>query len=88
MTTSETTRWLTTDGAAEHIQRPAQFIRRVADSGELHGHQRPGRNGCPISKSRWSFSAAAVDTFVRGGDEQAQRVACGCLPLGTGGERS
>lgn len=87
MTTSQTTRWFTTDGAAEHIQRPAQFIRRVADSGELHGHQRPGRDGRPMPKSRWSFSAAAVDTFVRGGDEHAQRVACGCLRPAPGGEQ-
>lgn len=72
-----TSPWLNTAAAAARAHRSPSTVRDAAARGELHGHQ-PLRNGRPIRKGTWSFHAAAVDAWVRGGDDRAQRIACGC----------
>lgn len=67
--------WMTTNEVADRIRRDPSTVRRAAESGELHGHQRM-RNGRPVPGSRWTFAAAAVDAYVQGADERAQRAAC------------
>lgn len=69
--------WQTTTEVAARIRRDPSGIRRAAEAGELHGHQRL-RDGRPIPGSRWTFSTAAVDAYVQGLDIRAQRDACGC----------
>lgn len=74
------TTWQTSAQVAERIHRDPCTVRRAAEAGELHGHQRM-RNGHPVPGSRWTFAAAAVDAFVQGLDDRAQREACGCARL-------
>lgn len=72
--------WLNTAQTAARIHRDPSTVRRAAEHGELHGHQ-PQRAGRAVPGSRWTFAAAAVDAFVQGLDERAQREACGCARL-------
>lgn len=68
------TTWQNTAQVAAAIQRHPETILAAAVEGRLHGHQ-------PRRKGRWSFSPAAVDAFVQGLDDRAQREACGCARL-------
>lgn len=70
--------WLTADAAAERAARHVTTIRLAAVTGDLHGHQ-PMRNGRRVRGGKWSFHPAAVDAWLRGLDERAQAVACGCV---------
>lgn len=72
--------WLNTEQAAARANRHPVTVRRAASSGELHSHQ-PLRSGRPVRGARLSFHPAAVDAWVRGLDEPAQRQACGCPQL-------
>lgn len=74
-------RWLSSKQVTDRTGRGVQNVRRAAEAGELHGHQRLDERGRPIPKSRWTFHPDAVDVFVQGGDERAQRQACGCAGL-------
>lgn len=71
--------WLTAGGVAEHTDRHVTTIRLAAVRDELHGHQ-PMLNGRPVRGGKWAFHPAAVNAWVRGLDERAQAVACGCAP--------
>lgn len=73
--------WLTASQAAERAQRDVSTITRDAQHQTLHGHQRTDRNGRPIPRSHWRFHPAAVDAWLQGADERAQRAACGCPNL-------
>jgi hypothetical protein len=66
--------WRTTKQVAERIHRDPCTVRRLAETGQLHGHQST-RGG------RWVFADAAVDAHVQGLDDRAQREACGCARL-------
>jgi hypothetical protein len=68
------TTWRTAAQVAAQIHRDPCTVRKAAVRGELHGHQR-------TRKGTWSFSDAAVDAFVQGLDDRAQREACGCARL-------
>lgn len=80
--------WLSTRQAAGRAGRNVQIVRRAAEAEELHGHQPMDGRGRPVPKSRWSFHPAAVDVWVQGGDERAQRKACGCAGLRVVGRAS
>lgn len=71
--------WLTTSQAAERIGRDPSNVRRLVGERRLHGHQRMDQAGRPQHRSRWTFASTAIDVFVQGGDEAAQRRACGCV---------
>lgn len=73
--------WLSSKQASDRAGKHVQSVRRAVELGELHGHQRLDERGRPIPKSRWTFHPDAVDVFVQGGDERAQRQACGCAGL-------
>lgn len=73
--------WLTSTQTGARIQRDPSSVRRAAECGLLHGHQRLDQRGRPLARSRWSFHPDAVDVWVQGGDEAAQRRACGCAAL-------
>jgi hypothetical protein len=66
--------WRTSNQVADRIHKNVCTIRRLAESGRLHGHQSGFRG-------RWTFADAAVDAYVQGLDEPAQREACGCARL-------
>lgn len=66
--------WRTTNQVAKQIHRDPSTVRLAAERGELHGHQR-------TAGGRWSFAPAAVDAYVQGLDDHAQREACGCVRL-------
>lgn len=72
--------WISTAGAATRAERHVCTIRRAAASGELHGHQRIA-DGHRVRKGRWVFAPDAVDAWVQGLDELAQKKACGCAAL-------
>ena len=63
--------WETPVQAAARVGRWHNTLRIAARAGLLHGHQR-GR------KCRWAFVPDAVDAWMRGEDEAAQKKACGC----------
>lgn len=65
------TEWLTTAAVALKMNRCVDTVRRLAESGELHGHQ-------PKRKGTWSFTPEAVDAWVMGQDGE---TACGCKRL-------
>lgn len=67
--------WLNTQDAAERARRKSRVtIRRLCESGVLHGHQR--KRGGP-----WVIAKAALDVHLQGGGEAAQIRACGCRAL-------
>lgn len=72
------TEWLTTFQAAEKANRCVDTIRRLAESGDLHGHQAK-------RKGTWSFRAEAIDAWVMGQDGES---ACGCQRLRLAGRRA
>ncbi|OLT00564.1 hypothetical protein BJF90_34545 [Pseudonocardia sp. CNS-004] len=57
--------------AARRLHNDPSTIRLAAEHERLHGHQN-GFGG------RWLFNPAAVDAYVQGFDERAQREVCGC----------
>lgn len=63
--------WETIKQASARANRHANTLHKAARAGLLHGHQR-GLN------CRWAFAPAAVDAWVRGESETAQKQACGC----------
>jgi anti-anti-sigma factor len=69
--------WLTTAEVADRSRCGVTSVFRAAVHGELHGHQAM-RNGRPVAGSRWTFAKPAVDAWIGGLDERAQREACGC----------
>jgi hypothetical protein len=69
--TWDVTYWLTSAETANRIRRYVSTVRRAAEAGELHGHQR-------CFGGRWVFHRDAVDACARGLDDRAQREACGC----------
>lgn len=54
--------WMDTDEAAVYTRRNVQTIRRAAQSGELHGHQRVEPKG------RWMFDSECVDAWIQGSE--------------------
>lgn len=65
------TKWLTTDEAAKIARLNTKTIRRRVEAALLHGHQH-------TRKSPWVIHEAALDVHIQGGDEAAQKRACGC----------
>jgi len=51
--------WLTTRQAAERAQRHEQTIRKVLESGELHGSQR-------VTGGRWRVHVDCLDAWCAG----------------------
>jgi Helix-turn-helix domain len=70
--------WLTTFQVAVKVNRCVDTIRRLAESGELHGHQTK-------RKAPWSFTPEAIDAWVMGQDGAA---VCGCQRLRLAGRRT
>jgi hypothetical protein len=64
-------KWLNTQEAGQHARLTAKTIRRRCESAVLHGHQH-------TRKSPWVVHQAALDVHIQGGDEAAQKAACGC----------
>lgn len=69
MTDPHASPWLTVPGAAARAHRHPVTLRRVLESGELHGHQR--RRG-----GRWQIHVASLDAWVQG--ERNTFSPCGC----------
>ena len=69
--------WLTSGEVADRARRSPSTVRLAAVTGQLHGHQSM-RGGKPIRKGKWLFHVTAVDAWIRGLDERAQAIACGC----------
>jgi hypothetical protein len=63
--------WMASTETAARIRRNVSTVRRAAETGELHGHQR-------CFGGRWVFHPDAVDAYARGLDDRAQREGCGC----------
>jgi len=63
--------WETAQQAGARVNRHRDTLHKAARAGFLHGHQRG-------LKCRWAFAPAAVDAWVRGEGEAAQKHACGC----------
>jgi hypothetical protein len=74
--------WLTTAEVADRKRCSVTSVFRAAVQGKLHGHQAM-RNGRPVAGSRRTFAVPAVDAWIRGLDERAQREACGCEAVDT-----
>jgi hypothetical protein len=68
------TDWQTAEQVAAQIHRNPCTVRKAARRGELHGHQ-------TVFKGTWSFKPEAIDAYIQGFDDRAQREACGCARL-------
>jgi phenylacetate-coenzyme A ligase PaaK-like adenylate-forming protein len=72
--------WLDTAAVAERAQRHQVTVRRAASSAELHSHQQQRRG-------HRRFNVAAVDVWIRGGNEKQQIAECGCARVLAKGRR-
>lgn len=68
--------WHNTAEAARYANRHSVTVRRAAVGGDLHGHQ-------SSTRGHWTFAESALDAWVMGLPERAQRDACGCLRMRT-----